>query len=70
MNEAIYTRCCIAGGGPAGVMSGFLLARTMRAEVTDLIEEKGAVAGVQVKTPEGPLQIRAQLTIGLTDAIL
>ena len=27
MNEAIYSRCCIAGGGPAGVMSGFLLAR-------------------------------------------
>jgi 2-polyprenyl-6-methoxyphenol hydroxylase-like FAD-dependent oxidoreductase len=27
MNEAIHTRCCIAGGGPAGVMSGFLLAR-------------------------------------------
>src|SRR6266704_3323504 len=27
MNEAIYTRCCIAGGGPAGVMLGFLLAR-------------------------------------------
>src|SRR5207247_10839867 len=27
MNEVIYTRCCIAGGGPAGVMLGFLLAR-------------------------------------------
>src|SRR6266566_3475933 len=27
MDEAIYTRCCIAGGGPAGVMLGFLLAR-------------------------------------------
>ena len=163
MNEAIHTRCCIAGGGPAGVMLGFLLARMgidvfvlekhadflrdfrgdtihpstleimhelgildeflkrphqeirelagqvgqdsvtiadfthlpthcrflafmpqwdfldfiteqarrystfhlkMQAEVTDLIEEKGAVAGVQVKTPEGPLQIRAQLTVG------
>ena len=36
----------------------------MQAEVTDLIEEKGAVAGVQVKTPEGALQIRAQLTVG------
>jgi len=163
MNEAIYTRCCIAGGGPAGVMLGFLLARMgidvfvlekhadflrdfrgdtihpstleimhelgildeflkrphqeirelagqvgqdivtiadfthlpthcrflafmpqwdfldfiteqarrystfhlkMQAEVTDLIEEKGAVAGVHVKTPEGALQIRAQLTVG------
>src|SRR5437763_11699196 len=163
MNEVIYTRCCIAGGVPSGVMLGFLLARMgidafvlekhsdflrdfrgdtihpstleimhelgildeflkrphqeirelagqvgqdivtiadfthlpthcrflafmpqwdfldfiteqarrystfhlkMQAEVTDLIEEKGAVAGVQVKTPEGPLQIRAQLTVG------
>src|SRR5487761_682605 len=27
MGEAIQTRCCIAGGGPAGVMLGFLLAR-------------------------------------------
>src|SRR5436190_18775801 len=27
MNEAIHTRCCIAGDGPAGVMLGFLLAR-------------------------------------------
>src|SRR5881396_1151111 len=27
MNEVIYTRCCIAGGGPAGVMLSFLLAR-------------------------------------------
>ncbi len=27
MSEPITTRCCIAGGGPAGVMAGFLLAR-------------------------------------------
>ena len=27
MAEQITTRCCIAGGGPAGVMLGFLLAR-------------------------------------------
>lgn len=27
MNEAIATSCCISGGGPAGVMLGFLLAR-------------------------------------------
>jgi len=27
MNEVIETRCCIAGGGPAGMMLGFLLAR-------------------------------------------
>src|SRR6201998_317099 len=27
MTEAIHTRCCIAGGGPAGMMLGYLLAR-------------------------------------------
>jgi 2-polyprenyl-6-methoxyphenol hydroxylase-like FAD-dependent oxidoreductase len=27
MGEALRTRCCIAGGGPAGMMLGFLLAR-------------------------------------------
>src|ERR1700704_4277783 len=27
MPETIHTRCCIAGGGPAGMMLGFLLAR-------------------------------------------
>src|SRR5450755_3564370 len=26
-DSAISTRCCIAGGGPAGMMLGFLLAR-------------------------------------------
>src|SRR5947208_15364719 len=28
MSETIHTRCCIAGGGPAGMMLSFLLART------------------------------------------
>src|SRR5947199_2694975 len=27
MSETIHTRCCIAGGGPAGMMLAFLLAR-------------------------------------------
>ncbi|MGB6802355.1 MAG: FAD-dependent monooxygenase, partial [Candidatus Sulfotelmatobacter sp.] len=27
MSEVIETRCCIAGGGPSGMMLGFLLAR-------------------------------------------
>ena len=27
MSETMATRCCIAGGGPAGMMLGFLLAR-------------------------------------------
>ena len=25
--EAISTHCCVAGGGPAGMLLGFLLAR-------------------------------------------
>ncbi len=163
MNQAIQTRCCIAGGGPAGMMLGLLLARMgvdvfvlekhadflrdfrgdtihpstleimhelgildeflkrphqeirelagqvgkdivtigdfthlpthcrflalmpqwdflnfiadqarryptfhlkMQAEVTGLIIENDAVAGVRAETPEGPLEIRAALTIG------
>ena len=35
MAEAIETRCCITGGGPAGMMLGFLLAR-MGVDVTVL----------------------------------
>ena len=26
-DESIYTTCCVVGGGPAGMMLGFLLAR-------------------------------------------
>lgn len=36
----------------------------MQAVVTDLIREKDTVAGVHAETPEGPLEIRAGLTIG------
>src|SRR5262245_44890746 len=163
MTETLHTRCCIAGGGPAGMMLGFLLARAgvdavvlekhgdflrdfrgdtihpstlelmyelglldeflkrphqeirelagqvgeeivtvsdfthlpthcqflvlmpqwdfldflkeqagrystfhlrMHAEVTDLIEESGTVVGVRAKTPGGPLEVRAALTVG------
>ncbi|MBM6579900.1 FAD-dependent oxidoreductase [Microvirga sp. BT689] len=35
----------------------------MEAEVTDLIEEQGRIAGVQVATPEGPLAVRADLVV-------
>ena len=35
--EKLDTRCCIAGGGPAGIMLGFLLAR---AGVEVLVLEK------------------------------
>ena len=36
----------------------------MRAEATDLIEEGGRVVGLRAKTPEGELEIRADLVVG------
>ena len=36
----------------------------MQAEVTDLIEENGRVAGVQAQTSSGVLEVRAGLTVG------
>lgn len=36
----------------------------MRAEATDLIEENGRVVGVRARTPDGDLDIRADLTVG------
>jgi 2-polyprenyl-6-methoxyphenol hydroxylase-like FAD-dependent oxidoreductase len=36
----------------------------MQAEVVDLLEEEGVVVGVKARTPDGQLEIRADLTIG------
>jgi 2-polyprenyl-6-methoxyphenol hydroxylase-like FAD-dependent oxidoreductase len=36
----------------------------MQAEVTQLIEENGRVVGVRANTPQGPLEVRADLTVG------
>jgi 2-polyprenyl-6-methoxyphenol hydroxylase-like FAD-dependent oxidoreductase len=36
----------------------------MESEVTDLIEEGGCITGVRANTPEGPLEVRAELTAG------
>ena len=36
----------------------------MQAEVTDLLEEEGHFVGVKVTTPAGPIEIRADLTVG------
>jgi 2-polyprenyl-6-methoxyphenol hydroxylase-like FAD-dependent oxidoreductase len=36
----------------------------MQAEVTDLIEEGGRVAGVRARTPAGTLEVRADLIVG------
>jgi 2-polyprenyl-6-methoxyphenol hydroxylase-like FAD-dependent oxidoreductase len=42
--------------------AGFQL--IMQAEVTELIEEGGRVVGVRATTPDGPLEVRAPLTVG------
>jgi 2-polyprenyl-6-methoxyphenol hydroxylase-like FAD-dependent oxidoreductase len=36
----------------------------MRAEATDLIEEGGRIMGLRANTPDGPLEIRADLVVG------
>jgi 2-polyprenyl-6-methoxyphenol hydroxylase-like FAD-dependent oxidoreductase len=36
----------------------------MRTQVTDLVEEGGAVAGVRATTPDGALEVRAHLVVG------
>jgi 2-polyprenyl-6-methoxyphenol hydroxylase-like FAD-dependent oxidoreductase len=36
----------------------------MRAEAVDLIEHDGRVTGVRADTPDGPLEVRADLTVG------
>ena len=36
----------------------------MQAEVVDLLEDEGRVVGVRAETPNGPLEVRADLTIG------
>jgi 2-polyprenyl-6-methoxyphenol hydroxylase-like FAD-dependent oxidoreductase len=41
---------------------GFRL--VMKAEATDLIEEQGRIVGVRASTPDGPLEVRATLTVG------
>jgi 2-polyprenyl-6-methoxyphenol hydroxylase-like FAD-dependent oxidoreductase len=35
-----------------------------QANVTDLVEERGRIIGVRATTPEGPLEVRAKLTVG------
>jgi len=36
----------------------------MRAEVTGLIEEGGSIVGLRAATPDGPLEVRADLVVG------
>jgi 2-polyprenyl-6-methoxyphenol hydroxylase-like FAD-dependent oxidoreductase len=36
----------------------------LRAEVTDLVESAGRVVGLKAKTPDGPMEVRADLVVG------
>ena len=36
----------------------------MQAEVKELVEESGDIVGVRATTPQGPLEVRARLTVG------
>jgi hypothetical protein len=45
-NPSMETQCCIAGGGPAGMMLGLLLARTLDVLVrSTAIRLRGASSG-------------------------
>jgi 2-polyprenyl-6-methoxyphenol hydroxylase-like FAD-dependent oxidoreductase len=67
------TRCKFVAFMPQWDFLNFLAAEArrfpsfdlrMQARVEDLLWERGVVAGVRAQTPEGPLEIRADLTIG------
>ncbi len=67
------TRCGFIAFMPQWDFLNFLAGRAaryptftlrMRAEVTGLIEEGGEVVGLQATTPEGPLEVRANLVVG------
>jgi 2-polyprenyl-6-methoxyphenol hydroxylase-like FAD-dependent oxidoreductase len=67
------TRCRFVGFMPQWDFLNFLKEKAdryptfhsrMRAEVVGLIEESGRVVGVRATTPEGPLEVRAELVVG------
>ena len=67
------TRCKFLAFMPQWDFLDFLTARArrypgfdlrMRADVTDLIEDRGRVVGVRAATPGGPLEVRADLVVG------
>jgi len=67
------TRCKFIAFMPQWEFLDFLASRAARsatfrlrtqAEVTDVIEENARIIGVRARTPTGPLEVRAELTIG------
>jgi hypothetical protein len=60
--ETISVRCCIAGGGPAGVMLGYLLARVRIApDIWSLYEQE-----IDIRNSSPPIDssLRRFLNIG------
>jgi 2-polyprenyl-6-methoxyphenol hydroxylase-like FAD-dependent oxidoreductase len=71
--DHLPTRCKFIAFMPQWDFLDFLAARGqrypafhlhLRTEAVDLIEENGRVTGVRAETPEGPIEIRADLTVG------
>jgi 2-polyprenyl-6-methoxyphenol hydroxylase-like FAD-dependent oxidoreductase len=68
MPESIHTRCCIAGGGPAGVMLGFLLARS-GVDVVVLEKHKDFLRDFRGDTVH-PSTLELMYELGLLDEFL
>jgi 2-polyprenyl-6-methoxyphenol hydroxylase-like FAD-dependent oxidoreductase len=68
MAETITTRCCIAGGGPAGIMLGFLLARA-GIDVTVLEKHKDFLRDFRGDTIH-PSTLELMHELGLLDEFL
>jgi 2-polyprenyl-6-methoxyphenol hydroxylase-like FAD-dependent oxidoreductase len=68
MNEPIRTRCCIVGGGPAGMMAGFLLAR-MGIEVVVLEKHRDFLRDFRGDTIH-PSTLELMGELGLLDEFL
>jgi len=64
-NSTIHTRCCIVGGGPAGIMAGFLLARA-GVEVTVLEKHKDFFRDFRGDTIH-PSTIQLMYELGILD---
>ncbi|HLH01134.1 MAG TPA: FAD-dependent oxidoreductase [Bryobacteraceae bacterium] len=66
--EAVHTQCCVVGGGPAGVMLGYLLARS-GVQVTILEKHKDFFRDFRGDTVH-PSTLELLRELGLLDAFL
>ncbi|MGH9503312.1 MAG: FAD-dependent oxidoreductase [Terriglobales bacterium] len=68
MDEVVRTRCCIVGGGPAGMMLGFLLAR-MAVDVVILEKHEGFLRDFRGDTIH-PSTLEIMYELGILDEFL